>query len=1553
MELTKLLISNANNITNIIQIADIHIRTGNQTQCRFDEYLNVFENLVINLKTLECIKKNTAIIIICGDIFHNKSKVESHGIYLFNYLLKTLAEIAPVIIIQGNHDFVQSELEELDMLSACLHNPIKNVYYLEKTGLYIVGNIGFGLVSIKDVLQKGATSGQIEELPSFPDSTNFPDNIKTKIGLFHGTIINSKLDNYTCSTKGVPFEWFNDYDYILLGDIHLQSIYQNKKLIENYDNININNIMTFAYSGSLIQQNFGENPVNHGYLLWNLKDFLITSHKIYNPFRFIKIQLKNSEWVLTFKNNMSLNTFLTNDCPKYLKIRIIGHSTFNDIINLKSLLNIHNILNYEFNSQLLNYVDYIDNQNNQNIHNNTKMNIEDITEFNSKDTWIQFIKEKNTLKNININWEKWINNPELLKIDLKDKFSYFNNNIIEKIKKKNIEIDIAINKFKQTFDNIIIKNTIHLSYIKFAWLLCFNNNSYFNFDNLNSNIGLISAQNGYGKSSFLEVICLGLFGQSIPSRYNKSYSSSVISKQKPKEDISYTQIVFVIANIKYILCRTYDNQSYDKNKLIIKNVNLFVLNHDGSSKLIYSGTNAVNEWIKNNIGDINNFLLSCMITQNQDLDFFSIKSDDQIQLLDKCLKFDSINTLTNLFKIVSNSYKYILDHLDTVFNEENKNNKYLSNENVREIEELNKYILMNENIINTLENEYNNIFETWHDFSIHDIELNDVDIDANIQSLQIKIKEFDNIINDYSDSYYEELLVKKGYYENQLLDLKQYNNDNISITSDKILIILDNLEKNKPTKPIKSQEIINKNNKDYLIWKLNWDKFTEINDKYNIDVIKEDINLIDNNIKIFYKELQNIILPCNKPNKTLYDYNIWLELYNKKNKLNNNTYGSINELINICKNNPINKPTISKLILENNKEELFHEMSIYLTEEFSNIQLNSSDIINAKNNIEKENFEINTKFNNIENLITNLEILEQSLLNNLNNLERVIKPKLSLNDCIYKIDKIKKIKVTHDLISRYITLNNILESVTDSIKDVPYNPNCECCNKNPLRIQLNNVSKEITEIKNNLNNDDDIELLVKMFESNQNEINKENYYNELIKDWNNYNIFITKFDRINIELEKIRFDLRFNRNKYKLLTTKKENSISKLRKIEYIYNSYERWNNTKIFIQNQLDLWDIYDTYKDKHETLEEWLKLNNEKNEWENIIKDIQLYDTFIKNREFINNNIDKLQKEYKLKQDIYIQLTKFIKEQNEWNKINSENKIINDKWIEWNNWYDKYNKFKYLDLSNNYTLLQNEISSIKEIKILNDNLKYWNNIKSLKPQYNKKKELKILIKDKNNILVKYKQQLAVIQKEFSIYKEHFEKSKEISKIIEELNYKLNILNLLSNSFIDYRTWLYKYKVIPKIVSYTNILVKSVCNNNIIQLSGEINSNNTLSWFLKDGLNTITFDKASGFQKFLIGISIRISLSYIGASTVLCRQLFIDEGFSSCDNNHLQKIPDFIHSLLNLYDSILIVSHLNNIQESADISIPIERENSISSIKYGDYINLEIKKTRKKKILS
>ena len=94
--------------------------------------------------------------------------------------MNNLSLIAPVYMILGNHDYNSILHDTPDMLE-CFH--LENVTYMKETGIYYIGSdnqFALSVVSVKDTLLMGASSGMKESLPQIP----FDPKIPIKIVLF-------------------------------------------------------------------------------------------------------------------------------------------------------------------------------------------------------------------------------------------------------------------------------------------------------------------------------------------------------------------------------------------------------------------------------------------------------------------------------------------------------------------------------------------------------------------------------------------------------------------------------------------------------------------------------------------------------------------------------------------------------------------------------------------------------------------------------------------------------------------------------------------------------------------------------------------------------------------------------------------------------------------------------------------------------------------------------------------------------------------------------------------------------------------------------------------------------------------------------------------------------------------------------------------------------------------------------------------------------------------------------------------------------------------------
>lgn len=228
----------------IVHVSDIHIRTLQ----RHDEYEKVFENLYRHLDEIrpDC-------VINTGDTAHSKINISPELVDMIAKHMRRVSEYADYHIILGNHDLNLSNRTRKDVIT-----PIWEHIELEKHGVYLhkkSGNVWF---------DKGFTFWNF----SIVDEHNFPKppyrahgfkhiEEDVNIGLFHGSVSGCVTDsNWSMRHTEYDLSIFDGLDYVLMGDIHKQQFFKNRRI---------------AYAGSLIQQNFGEDP-DKGFLLWDIKD---------------------------------------------------------------------------------------------------------------------------------------------------------------------------------------------------------------------------------------------------------------------------------------------------------------------------------------------------------------------------------------------------------------------------------------------------------------------------------------------------------------------------------------------------------------------------------------------------------------------------------------------------------------------------------------------------------------------------------------------------------------------------------------------------------------------------------------------------------------------------------------------------------------------------------------------------------------------------------------------------------------------------------------------------------------------------------------------------------------------------------------------------------------------------------------------------------------------------------------------------------------------------------------------------------------------------------
>ena len=252
-------------IRKIIHISDLHIRTFQL----HDMYKKQFKMVIDDaMRRVEDCNYDEIRVVITGDIAHQKINISNEQMMLTSWFLTQLHEnIGPVIIIPGNHDFLENNVSRLDSITPIvemLNN--ENVKYFKNNGVYEDENINWVVYSLYQHNQK----------PDFEKEDN-----KFYVGLFHGPIQGLSTD--------LGFEFENAYsplnfvglDLLLCGDIHKRQMFD------------LPNGGKAIMIGSLIQQNFGETVNYHGYGVYDVVNDEYHTYDIENEQPFLHFSISD------------------------------------------------------------------------------------------------------------------------------------------------------------------------------------------------------------------------------------------------------------------------------------------------------------------------------------------------------------------------------------------------------------------------------------------------------------------------------------------------------------------------------------------------------------------------------------------------------------------------------------------------------------------------------------------------------------------------------------------------------------------------------------------------------------------------------------------------------------------------------------------------------------------------------------------------------------------------------------------------------------------------------------------------------------------------------------------------------------------------------------------------------------------------------------------------------------------------------------------------------------------------------------------------------------
>jgi hypothetical protein len=457
-----------------------------------------------------------------------------------------------------------------------------------------------------------------------------------------------------------------------------------------------------------------------------------------------------------------------------------------------------------------------------------------------------------------------------------------------------------------------------------------------------------------------------------------------------------------------------------------------------------------------------------------------------------------------------------------------------------------------------------------------------------------------------------------------------------------------------------------------------------------------------------------------------------------------------------------------------------------------------------------------------------------------------------------------------------------------------FNPKCEYCCKRPWVNRINELNIIIYKYENDIKilNDsiDDGNDYLYLYECNEKNKELKNKYHLYIE-WYEYYKNKELKDKITKELNEIIV----SKDKLTKFISDFQDKLRDLKGTNHIFNiiSFELYENQ---INNQkFNNWNTWNI---------QYNQITDNINHLSGIINQIE------KDIHYNKNIKPRIIKYYKLK-ELY----------HEWEHLTNIKLIVNSyHYCEYKKLIDTYDKFKeYNILENSKTLIREKLTLYDEIKDIE------NQLKELNDTYIKK----LTMSSYNNV-----------------NKQTYNK---LCEIYDNINDITDTLETIITNFQAFRIELYDKHILNNLTKRANCIIKSLCHKDTkpFKLDYYINvvkDKIHINWLINDDINDeekklISITQASGFQHFTISLALRMSL-FNNKNEILCNQIFIDEGFVNFDKYNLSIVPNFLKSLLLYFNNVIIVSHIDMIQDNIDeiAEIKYNKINSISSMEYGNY---------------
>ncbi|NBQ70727.1 MAG: hypothetical protein EBU46_18605, partial [Nitrosomonadaceae bacterium] len=209
-------------IMRIAHVADIHIQDRRRA-----EYAAVFDRLYAGLRAVACEVGGLDFIVVAGDVFDNKMRASAHNLEDVAAFLSALADIAPVILIAGNHDTNCLTPGALDLLTPLLADSralqAPRLTYWRHSGVYAAHGAVWAVAATDGAVP---TAGEVDAAAAALEAAGAVGPGAFRFCLFHDEVRGAQLGAAPngVEARGIPREAFAPFDAAFGGHIHLRQM---------------------------------------------------------------------------------------------------------------------------------------------------------------------------------------------------------------------------------------------------------------------------------------------------------------------------------------------------------------------------------------------------------------------------------------------------------------------------------------------------------------------------------------------------------------------------------------------------------------------------------------------------------------------------------------------------------------------------------------------------------------------------------------------------------------------------------------------------------------------------------------------------------------------------------------------------------------------------------------------------------------------------------------------------------------------------------------------------------------------------------------------------------------------------------------------------------------------------------------------------------------------------------------------------------------------------------------------------------------------------------